>query len=66
MNRKLMNEVNDQLGGAFTNMLVLKDLGFCPTCGGKIEGFRDKLSAKEFGISGMCQKCQDSVFGGEE
>lgn len=25
--------------------------------------FRDELSAKEYYISGMCQACQDSVFG---
>jgi hypothetical protein len=24
--------------------------------------FRDDLSFKEFGISGMCQKCQDKTF----
>lgn len=35
----------------------------CVTCGNKVEGFRDELSKKEFGISGMCQDCQDSVFG---
>jgi len=28
--------------------------------------FRDELSIKEYHISGMCQKCQDEVFGGEE
>lgn len=27
------------------------------------ETFRDELSRKEFGISGMCQKCQDETFG---
>lgn len=26
------------------------------------EHFRDTLSVKEYGISGMCQECQDSVF----
>jgi hypothetical protein len=25
--------------------------------------FRDQLSAKEYTISGMCQACQDQVFG---
>lgn len=28
--------------------------------------FRDLLSRKEFSISGMCQTCQDAVFGVEE
>lgn len=27
------------------------------------ETFRDDLSRKEFRISGLCQKCQDEVFG---
>jgi hypothetical protein len=35
----------------------------CVTCGQPVGEFRDALSRKEFGISGMCQKCQDSVFG---
>jgi len=46
-----------------------RQAGACVTCGSdKIqrEDFRDPLSLKEFGISRMCQKCQDSVFGGSE
>ena len=35
----------------------------CVTCGQKVEKFRNVLSLKEYGISGMCQDCQDSVFG---
>lgn len=38
----------------------------CPFCGKDMsnpEGmFRDKLSFKEFCISGLCQECQDKVF----
>ena len=39
--------------------------GVCVTCPNSIEEkyFRDDLSKKEYGISGMCQDCQDSVFG---
>ena len=39
--------------------------GICPTCNRKInpQHFKDPLSFKEFTISGMCQKCQDEVFG---
>jgi len=29
----------------------------------KMEDFRDDLSRKEYGISGLCQKCQDDTFG---
>lgn len=37
----------------------------CPFCGKtiKAEDFRDKLSVKEFYISGLCQECQDKIFG---
>jgi len=38
----------------------------CVICGGDASSFRDALSSKEFTISGMCQACQDSVFGVEE
>ena len=39
--------------------------GGCMTCerNALLLGFRDNLSAKEYTISGMCQKCQDEVFG---
>ena len=33
-------------------------------CGNPVAEFRDKLSYKEYTISGLCQKCQDGVFGG--
>ena len=32
-------------------------------CGAKAGEFRDALSAKEYTISGLCQRCQDAVFG---
>lgn len=28
-----------------------------------LDGFKDALSAKEYVISGLCQKCQDETFG---
>lgn len=34
----------------------------CPSCQQEINGFRDKLSKKEFQISGLCQQCQDKTF----
>jgi uncharacterized CHY-type Zn-finger protein len=38
----------------------------CVTCGGLANAFVDQLSAKEYTISRMCQKCQDDVFGTNE
>lgn len=41
--------------------------GDCPTCGARPPHvYRDQLSVEEARISGMCQQCQDSVFGEEE
>ena len=39
--------------------------GICAGCGHDVlnTSFRDPLSFKEFTISGLCQKCQDEVFG---
>ena len=39
--------------------------GKCATCNKEIkeEDFRDSRSKKEYSISGMCQECQDKVFG---
>lgn len=47
----------------FPNEKTLVEFGLCPMCGNKIEGFRDELSLKEYGISGLCQECQDLTFG---
>lgn len=30
------------------------------------EPFRDEMSAREYGITGLCQRCQDEVFGALE
>lgn len=32
-------------------------------CGKSVGKFRDDLSRKEYTISGLCQTCQDFVFG---
>jgi len=39
--------------------------GICSGCGSDVldTSFRDELSFKEFTISGLCQKCQDDIFG---
>jgi len=40
--------------------------GQCVKCGSHGLEFRDELSRKEHGISGLCQGCQDEIFGGPE
>ena len=41
---------------------VAMDNQMCVVCGGDANHFADELSRKEYGISGMCQSCQDGVF----
>lgn len=41
------------------------ELDRCRMCNSVVDGFNDDLSEKEYYISGMCQQCQDSIFGGE-
>ena len=42
--------------------VVAQAVGQCVCCGKPAESFRDQLSLKEYGISGLCQRCQDEVF----
>lgn len=37
--------------------------GSCPFCQRTCTDFRDDESRKEHRISGLCQECQDSIFG---
>lgn len=52
----------------FTKEVKRVESGKCPTCDCEDAKttIRDPLSMREFQISGMCQKCQDETFGGEE
>ena len=45
---------------------IAKASGQCVSCGEFNLEFRDELSRKEYGISGLCQRCQDNIFGVEE
>lgn len=43
---------------------IARASSMCPFCGKTVHesDFHDTLSVKEFGISGMCQACQDDFF----
>ena len=43
--------------------LAAGDNQMCISCGTDANRFRDEISRKEYGISRLCQSCQDSVFG---
>lgn len=59
MNIKLMKQVG------FKKEIELIETGCCPFCKKiiKVDEFKDKLSKKEYSISGICQSCQDETFG---
>lgn len=48
-----------------TSMSEKRAEGLCPACNKVIvpEEFRNDISRTEFRISGLCQQCQDKVFG---
>jgi hypothetical protein len=62
-----MNESIMRAAGFEEEVAAVK-AGRCPFCKQQILGipeeFTDALSFKEFTISGLCQKCQDEMFGG--
>ncbi len=58
--------MNKELVGAlFPEAIERINAGKCAFCAKDIEKteFRDADSRKEFTISGLCQDCQDDVFG---
>jgi hypothetical protein len=57
---EILNNLSRDLFGRTRNDDV------CVSCGSqdvRPEDFRNEISRREFSISRMCQKCQDSVFG---
>jgi hypothetical protein len=59
MNKKLMRK------SGYGEEMDLVDAGKCPFCKKDISitDFKSSLSKREFSISGLCQKCQDEIFG---
>ena len=58
---KFLDTISDRMFGTQRTDAIVN--ATCVSCGKPADNFRDELSAKEFQISGLCQKCQDSVFG---
>jgi len=59
MNENIMREMG------FGKEMDAVKAGKCPSCEQPVDpnSFRDELSRKEYGISGLCQPCQDKTFG---
>lgn len=56
----------DIVGKIFPQAVEDYETGVCTTCREPVGVFRDRISKKEYQISGMCQACQDEVFDIEE
>lgn len=58
MNKEIMKSL-------FPNEVKAVEANLCPMCKKEIDfnEFKDELSRREFKISGLCQHCQDSIFG---
>jgi hypothetical protein len=58
-----LEEMLEKLYGRTTaitsDVCVPKPMG----CGGEATKFRNSLSQREYTISGLCQHCQDKMFG---
>ncbi len=60
MNKDIMKKAG------FEKEVALVEKHVCPICCKDISlvnAFKDELSRKEYEISGMCQECQDSIYG---
>lgn len=57
MNEEIIKVIFGEITNRLNNHL-------CSMCGQKIDesDFRDEISKREYGISGMCQQCQDKIF----
>lgn len=50
----------------FPNRRVAIHADICAICSNAASEFKDDLSRREYRISGLCQACQDSVFGSDD
>ena len=51
-----------RVGAIKTDRCISPPIG----CGKSAKEFTDDISKKEFAISGLCQDCQNKLFGGPE
>ncbi len=64
--RKLQ-EISDAIAMEFFGRTVSEahEGCVCVTCGKLVLEFRDERSKREYGLSGLCQACQDKTLGVE-
>lgn len=57
-------KLNQAVHMLFPERVKLAEQGKCVECESEIkeEDFSDRLSIKEYGMSGLCENCQNKVF----
>lgn len=63
MSNKTMGTI-ESIEAVYKGTVMAVENNCCPLCMEPINvmTFRDKLSEREYAISGMCQSCQDNIF----
>ena len=56
---KFLENIGGRSFAIKANMCIGRPLG----CGKPVNGFTNDISRKEYTISGLCQACQDNIFG---
>ena len=59
--KDFLNDLSKNMYGRSTEDSIKTNI--CVICGTSAQEFKDELSRKEYNISGMCQQCQDEIFG---
>ena len=58
---KVLDDLTETIFGNLSRTKAIH-VDVCVSCNGTASTFKHEISLKEYGISGLCQACQDSVF----
>ncbi|MBE44976.1 MAG: hypothetical protein CMO16_07365 [Thaumarchaeota archaeon] len=58
---KVLDSISLNMFGKSRSEAIRQNI--CVNCGGEADRFVDIRSKREFALSGLCQNCQDSLFG---
>ena len=58
---QFLDTVSENMNGVKRTDSIKADK--CVSCKGDATDFRNEISKREYTISGLCQSCQDSIFG---
>lgn len=58
---RVADDISNKLFGRARTESIKSDI--CTACGKEATNFRNEVSKREYTISGLCQQCQDEIFG---